>query len=459
MTYVESASRWLAIWFTAPLVIVGVSKLPANETAAAPVGKLVATQRIRAVIADIPGRASLSHDGRLIAYVARGPRSVQRQCCQNVYVLDTSTGRVTQESVGIGGTAPSGDSQAPTLSSDGQVIAFETVASNLLSTNGPSAQLRIVVRDRKSGRTSTPPSAGSEYLDGVAFQPVVSGDGLSVFFTSDASNLTTGWDANGRQTDIYSWRLEGSVIAVVSVDTNNVQPSSGASHSPAVSRDGALVAFVSTARLVPEDTNSIADVYLRDVHRSTTVLISRGLDGQPADGASHSPALSADGRYVAFTSRAANLGARDRNHENDVYLHEVANGTTTLVSATFRGEAANAQSRGPAVSADGRYIVFQSVASNLGGVWGCAVSGSDTNLLPDVYLLDRTTRCISRISGSSTRYWWTPSIAPAIDGSGTHIVFSSTQPLNDDDLTTDFDLFGVVLPSTGADTGSRARLR
>jgi Tol biopolymer transport system component len=353
-------------------------------------------------------------------------------------VLDRSTGVITQESISPDGTPPRGDSYAPSLSADGRIIAFETLASNLHAGDPRVTPRHVVVRDRQNGCLRTPQGLRGR-PDGESGQPIVSGNGRTVVFTSDATNLVPGPDANGPQTDIYQWRLDDSTISRVSVDSNGVQSPIGASHSPSVGRDGELVAFVSTARLVPEDTDDIVDVYLRDVRRGLTSLVSRGIGGRPSDGGSHSPALSADGRYVAFVSKADNLAPRDRNQASDVYIRDVESGSIGLVSATSKGAAANAASRRPAISADGRYVVYQSVASNLGAGRACPRVVPDTNLLPDVYLFDRITGCVNRISGSPVREWWTSSVAPAIDGAGTLVVFSSTQPLGEEDVSTDFD--------------------
>ena len=95
---------------------------------------------------------------------------------------------------------------------------------------------------------------------------------------------------------------------------------------------------------------------------------------------------------------------------------------------------------------------YQSVASNLGSGPGCPRQVSDTNLLPDVYLLDRNTRCVTRVSGSPALESWTPSVAPAIDGSGTVVAFSSTEPVSEDDLSTDFDLFLFLRPRPATST-------
>jgi TolB protein len=370
-----------------------------------------------------------------------------------VFVLDTASGLITQESVAPDGTRPQGDSEAPSLSADGRVIAFETTASNLRAATVRPTGLHVIVRERQDGAPRTPHGVAGNVPNGFTSGPVVSGNGAVVAFTSGATNLTHPEDANGQQTDVYLWRLDNAAITRISVDTSGVQPAKGASHSPSISGDGELIAFVSTAPLTAEDSNGVADVYLRDVPRNRTLLVSRGRSGRAADGASHSPVVSADGRHMAFVSKAVDLIARDRNQDGDVYLYDVTDGSIELVSATSRDESGNAGSRRPALSADGRYVVYESRASNLGSGPGCAQPASDTNLLPDVYVLDRVTRCVTRLSGSPGDEWWTPSIAPAISGAGDLVVFSSRQPTSNEDVSTDFDLFRVVTD------GDRKRLR
>jgi len=429
----------------AGLVAVGGPEIRAGNVTAS-TAQLVAAQRIRADTIDTLRPAALSHDGRLLAFVARPRPSSQRSCCHHVYVIDRSTGVITQESIDATRTPAQGDNHAPSLSADGGIVAFETVARNLLPDDLRIAPRHVVVRNRQNGVLRTPQGPRGQRPNGESGQPMVSGNGLTLVFTSDAVNLVPGPDANGPQTDIYLWRLEDSTITRVSVDSNGVQPPIGASHSPSVSRDGDLVAFASTARLAPEDTNDSVDVYLRDVRRGFTSLVSRGVDGRRSAAGGHSPALSADGRYLAFASDAGSLAPRDRNNGSDVYIYDVASGSIALVSATSTGAAANAASRRPALSADGRYVAYQSVASNLGSGLACSPTVTDTNLLPDVYLFDRITGCVTRISGSPTQEWWTPSVVPAVDGSGTVVAFSSTQPVGEDDFSIDFDLFLVLRP-------------
>jgi Tol biopolymer transport system component len=414
--------------------------------------RLVARQRIRRDRIDAVGTPSIAQNGRLVAFVARDSSS-RGYCCQHVYVVDRSTGEITQESISADGTPSQGDSQAPSLSADGRIVVFETIAPDLPPRG--TTRRRVILRDRQNGTMRPLVIAGDAPPDGGAGEPAVSRDGRVVVFTSDATNLVPEPDTNGGQTDIYAWQLETGRITRISVDSLGAQPSAGASHSPRVSRDGAVVAFVSTARLASADTNTVADVYVRDVRHGITVLASGGVDSAH-DGPSSSPAISADGRYVAFESLAA-LDPADRNNDRDVYIFDVTTRSSMLVSMTSKGQAANAASRRPALSEDGEVVAYQSLASNLGSGPGCPRTGSDTNLLPDVYGFDRATRCVARISGSSGTEWWTPSVAPAVDGSGGTIVFSSAQPSSADDPTTDVDLFHAVIgKSDGHVYGGRA---
>lgn len=425
------------------LVVAAVDAHVQEPTIEAP--RLIARQRIPSAARETLRPAAVSHDGRLIAFVAADAAVAVGRCCRNIYLLDRATGALTLESIDADGSVPHADSLSPSLSADGEIIAFETLASIPRLAAAYSALLHIVVRHRRDGMLRTPLGLNGAPPNGLTREPAVSANGGVVAFTSDASNLAPGGDANGRETDVFLWRLDAATVTRVSVVNNGVSPTApGGSHTPAVSAEGDLVAFTSTARLALEDTNSVADVYLRDLRQARTILVSRAIDGRAADADSYSPALSADGRYVAFTSRAANLVPNDRNQDNDVFVRDLVAETTMLVSGTSNGSSANAASTRPSISADGRWVVYQSIASNLGSNRGCPSLGPDQNLLPDVYAFDRRTRCVSRMSGSPVDEWWDASVAPAIAGSGNTVVFSSTRPVGGADLRVDFDLFAFT---------------
>ena len=151
-------------------------------------------------------------------------------------------------------------------------------------------------------------------------------------------------------------------------------------------------------------------------------------------------------RSIAFASRASNLAARDRNKSFDVFLFDVGTGVVTLVSRSIAGDAASGTSQSPAISADGRFIAFQSDASDMACARACPPEMDDINLLPDVFVFSRVTGRITRISQGGKGAWMEESGAPAIDASGAVVAFPSRHPVSARDVLNDFDLFVRVMP-------------
>ena len=176
------------------------------------------------------------------------------------------------------------------------------------------------------------------------------------------------------------------------------------SSSPAISADGRYVAFQSSAsNLVPGDTNDAGDIFVYDRETQATELISLAEDGSQANDASGEPAISADGRWVVFSSMATNLVAEDTNALLDVFLRDRQTGRTTLVSAAVGGGTGNLMSMEPVISADGRWVAFTSYADNLvpevDEYTGEKIA--DTNEMGDVFVYDRLGGSIHRVSLSS----------------------------------------------------------
>jgi Tol biopolymer transport system component len=144
---------------------------------------------------------------------------------------------------------------------------------------------------------------------------------------------------------------------------------------------------------------------------------------------------------VAFVSEDSTLVAGDRNRTADVLLYDTVEGTMILVSRSAAGGSANGASRSPAISADGRFVTFQSEASDLVCASRCASADEDINLLPDIFLFDRTTGVMKRISAGPAGGWMEDSVAPAISAAGDVIAFSSRRPIDRSDIDNDFDLF------------------
>jgi Tol biopolymer transport system component len=181
----------------------------------------------------------------------------------------------------------------------------------------------------------------------------------------------------------------------VSVDSAGVQAAFGDSTSPSISADGRYVAFASHAsNLVSLDTNGSSDVFVHDRQSGTTERVSVGPAGAQANDGTFGPvSISADGRYVAFASVATNLVSGDWNDTEDVFVHDRQSGTTECVSVSTGGVQGNSPTYSALISADGRHVAFASYASNL--------VGGDTNETPDVFVRDRESATTERVSVDS----------------------------------------------------------
>ena len=324
---------------------------------------------------------ALSADGRFVAFESRATNLVPGDFnrVEDVFVRDRWSGTTERVSTGPGGVQGNRDSFDPALSPDGRFVAFTSRAGNLVpgDTNG---QTDVFVRDRRTGvteRVSVGP--GGVQANNSSDSPALSADGRLVAFLSWASNLVPG-DANGWP-DVFVWDRQTGVTERVSVGPGGVE-SKAESRSPALSADGRFVAFASDAtNLVPSDTNLDSDVFVRDRQTGVTRRVSLGPGGVQSNGFSFGPALSPGGRFVAFESNANNLVPGDTNDTWDVFIRDRRQGRTERVSVGPGGAQGDLDSSEPAVSADGRFVAFSSVAGNL-------VPG-DTNIVSDVFVRRR----------------------------------------------------------------------
>jgi archaellum component FlaF (FlaF/FlaG flagellin family) len=321
------------------------------------------------------------------------------------------TRRVSVSSAGAQGN---GNSDDLTISKTGRYVAFSSLASNLVpgDTNGVSD---IFVRDRLTGKT-TRVSVSSAGVQGNAAStwPSISGGGRFVAFQSNASNLVPG-DANAVR-DIFVRDRKNHTTKRISASSPEAN---GASGAPSISADGRFVAFDSSATtLVPGDTNAVSDVFVRDRKLGTTRRMSRSSTGAQGNELSSYAAISGDGRFVAFASDATNFAGGDTNTFGDIYVRDRKTGTTRRVSVRSGGGQADSDSYYPALSGGGRYVAFESSATNL-------VSG-DSNVAADIFVRDRKTGKTRRVSvrsggtqGNLAAY------DAAISGDGRFVVFTS----------------------------------
>ena len=399
---------------------------------------------VRASPADPPTVAVNANDGRYVAFTSYARLApADTNNEADIYVLDRTTGAISFETSPSDGRLPDGGPGSPSLSGDGRLLLYETLGRDR------AALRNIVIKDRNTGvsRAVEPPD---DAPNGDSRDAAISADGRTVVFASAATNLTSGPDANGAGDDVYRFDVASGTISRVSLDASGRQPSTGASFAPAVSADGRYVAFSSNAPLDgpssdPRGARPLVNVYVRDLMLSVTTRASMRADGAFPNGSSYAASISGDGRYVAFVSEASDLVRDDTNHATDIFLFDTRTRTTDLVSRKDGGGSANGASSHPVISVSGMVVAFQSDASDLTCGRRCPSAMRDINLVADIFAFDRRTRVLRRIS-TGRRSWIEPSIGPALDGIGAVIAFSSRHPRDSSDEGDDYDLF-VRLPA------------
>lgn len=262
----------------------------------------------------------------------------------------------------------------------------------------------------------------------------ISANGRYVAFASEAAQLVPGDELGVK--DVFVRDRVDKVTRRVSLGMDGAE-ANDTSNQPSISADGRYVAFTSQAtNLVADDTNGEVDVFVRDRETRTTRLVSVASNGDQANGPNVSPSISADGRYVAFETYASNLVPDDTNSRVDVLVRDLVTEATSRVSVNSAGEQGDEASTSPAISADGQYVTFASYATNLG-------DGVDTNGVLDVYVHDRSANETSRVSvGQGNSEANGESLSPSISVHGRFVAFHSfASNLVADDTNGAFDVF------------------
>ncbi len=275
---------------------------------------------------------------------------------------------------------------------------------------------RAAVGGGKSGPSLISLALDGGEADGASFTPAISADGRYVAFASAASTLVSG-DSNGTE-DVFVFDRLSRTTERESLSSTGEQ-GDGDSYNPALSADGRYVAFTSSAsNLAPGDANSDLDIFVHDRVAHTTVLASVGPHGAMGDGPSVAPSISGDGRLVAFESDADSLAPDDTNGTGDVFVHDIVTGLTRRLSVGGNGLQTESPSFGPAISADGSSVAFESFSSRL-------VPG-DTNGALDVFVADLPTGDIDRVSLSTDGGQADDrSYSPSISADGRIVAFAS----------------------------------
>jgi Tol biopolymer transport system component len=409
--------------FTAATVTAASSSLPS-----APSNAAIAEGTSRVSVAADGGEpnnisetdASFSADGRYVAFTSNASNltSGDNNMYSDVYVRDRLLDTTTLVSVpAAAGASGDNDSSNASISADGRYVAFESQDTNLVSP--PTTTRDIYVRDlvAKTTRLVSVNPTGNEADGGSSF-PQISADGSSVVFSSSAHDLVAG-DTNSHD-DIFvaTLALHSVSLSLASVSTAGTQ-GDGNSIYATISATGRYVAFESMAtNLTTLTTGAHEQVYLRDDVSGVTTMISEATALAGGDDDSLRPSISADGRRIAFQSFADNIVGGDTNTVVDVFLADLSSGHITRESGGSGAAQSDGASAEPIISADGRYVAFDSDADNL-------VPG-DTNAFQDVFRIDTNTGVTVRLSTSNGGAQGNDySIISAMSPDGQHVSFYS----------------------------------
>ncbi|NUQ63357.1 MAG: M28 family peptidase, partial [Pirellulales bacterium] len=354
---------------------------------------------------DVDGRYALTILGPGAYLVAEQMQDGWRQ------TFPGKPGATVKASIALGGALANQPSYRPAISDDGRFVTFESFAGNLVpgDTNG---ELDIFVFDRQAGTVErvSVSSTGAQAETSCYF-PAISADGRYVTFSTSASLASD--DTDGVN-DTYIHDRVTHTTERVSVSSDGT--ATGGYATSSVSADGRYVAFLSRIALVAGDTNDRDDVYVRDRVAGTTERVSIASDGTPPLDYSSEPAISADGRYVVFSSPDGKLVPGDTGGHSDIFLHDRESHTTGRVSVSSEGSQGDNRSIRPRISADGRNILFLSDATNL--------VPEDTNASTDVFLYDRETRTTTRLSVASDGSQISGFVdAPVVSATGRYVAF------------------------------------
>jgi Tol biopolymer transport system component len=310
----------------------------------------------------------LSPDGRFVAFTGNSNGAPGTTC---IYIWDALANSNTPVSVGSDGAFQTNAiCDFPAVDASGRFVAFLSTATNLVVNTLPSAW-HLFLRDVQSGVTTLldADTNGAGSPVGPHALPRMSADGWFVAFECPDASLVA--DDRNKSLDVFLRDTAANSIELISARAPSLFSMSAngpsAISSFTGSTDGRFIAFTSDGdNLVSGDTNGYRDVFVRDLFLGTTILASSGTNGVPSDGASSEPSLSADGRYLAFSSTADNLISGDTNRAQDVFLKDLQTGLTSLVSVNRMGTGpGNSWSVGPTVSGDGRFVLFRSAGGTL----------------------------------------------------------------------------------------------
>ena len=307
---------------------------------------------------------SMTPDGRFVAFVANTNNN-NNNTTTYVLLWNSLTGtNILVSANPTGGVTPGANVFSPDVDPTGRYVVFLSTDTNYAANSNAA----ILLRDTQAGTTAIVSlnTNGSNLPVNTAAVPALSANGATVAFESPWANF----DGRNFVSDIFALDLTNTASQLISVRDPALAsrtPNGPSSLWPgSISTNGRYIAFSTWANNVaPGVTNDCINVFLHDLITGANVLVNVATNGLPGNNLSTEPSISADSRYIAFTSAATNLVSGDNNSASDVFVRDVQAGTTTLVSVSTNGGVGNGNSYLPEISRDGRYVLFCSAAQNL----------------------------------------------------------------------------------------------
>jgi len=319
--------------------------------------------------------------------------------------------------VGSSGNGGNDDARASSISADGTKIAFSSSATDLIS-GLTTVGTNIFLYDISDGSTTllTAGSSGNGG-NGSSQDPSISEDGTKIAFYSYASDLV-GAPANGLA-NVFLYDTSDGSTTLVTTGSSGFGSNGAASH-PSISADGTKIAFMATSTdLTIPPTNGTRNIFLYDASDSSTTLITTGAFGDGGNWWSEDPSISADGTKIAFASNATDLTIPPANGSNNIFLYNVSDSSTTLMTTGSSGIGDNGDSLRPSISADGTRVAFHSNATDLTNI--------PSNGLYNIFLHDASdSSTILVTAGPSDNGGNYTSLNPSISGNGERVIFQST---------------------------------
>jgi Tol biopolymer transport system component len=337
----------------------------------------------------------------------------------DIYVRRPADGTPVLASVTAAGVKGNAMSTRPSLSFDGERVAFLSAATNLDAADDEQRVDAYIKDLDASDVTRVSSTSAGERANGMTSAVALSGNGRRVAFVSRATNLDPRDTDDAPDVYVKSVATGRVTLASIAPDGNKAVARQFGVSGVSMSMNGRRVAFSTDAALDPADTNSTKDIYVRDLRTGNLVLASATGDGTIGDAASTDPVLTARGNAVVFASFADNLDPSDREQGSDIYRKSLSIGALSIVSTNLAGEKGNDSSSTPAVSGDGRLIAFASRATNLD-------PEPDGRWQPDVYVKRLATGYVGSASGHAAQEPpGVVSLYPALPFHGSSVTFVS----------------------------------